>query len=250
MPFTDKYTLIARLQPALVVMLPFGLLILAWFPDGTSVTGTLWTLIVTTGGTSLITQLGRDPGRGKQASLWKRWGGAPTTALLRHGGSENPEVLKRRHRRLEELVGGLKMPTPEEEAADPEDSDRLYGSAVAYLLEATRDRERFRLVHEENVNYGFRRNLWALRPFGIIGCILAGAGIVALTAGQIAQLGGQDLIDGDYLLGNDPTLIVRVLATILVATMLVVWTAVIRPTWVKTVADAYAQRLIGATDIL
>ena len=34
------------------------------------------------------------------------------------------------------------------------------------LREATRDTSRFPLVFAENANYGFRRNLWGLRPIG------------------------------------------------------------------------------------
>lgn len=61
----------------------------------------------------------------------------------------------------------------EQEQADPTAADHSYAAAVAVLREATRDTNRYPLVFAENVSYGFRRNCWAIRPFGIVTSSLA-----------------------------------------------------------------------------
>ena len=58
------------------------------------------------------------------------------------------------------------LPTKEEEESSPVSADTKYKSAIGSLLEATRDTSKFPLVFAENANYGFRRNLWGLRPIG------------------------------------------------------------------------------------
>ncbi len=76
---------------------------------------------------------------------------------------------------------GVTLPSPEAEATDPEAADSLYDSAVQWLIPQTRSGGRFPLVFQENVNYGFRRNLWGLRPIGLavaIGCLVVNASMV------------------------------------------------------------------------
>ncbi len=43
----------------------------------------------------------------------------------------------------------------------------VYDSATAYLRDTTRDRGRFPLVFQAMYDYGFRRNLWGLKPWGL-----------------------------------------------------------------------------------
>ena len=68
-------------------------------------------------------------------------------------------------RQVEEWIG-YPLPTQQEEEACPAWADTKYEEAVTALREATRDTSRFPLVFAENANYGFRRNLWGLRPIG------------------------------------------------------------------------------------
>jgi hypothetical protein len=59
----------------------------------------------------------------------------------------------------------------------PERADEMYQSATDWLLANTRDTQKFGLLFEENMNYGFRRNFWALKPLAL--CIDAAA-IIAI----------------------------------------------------------------------
>ncbi len=104
------------------------------------------------------------------------------------------------------------------------------------LLQRTRDREKFRLVFRENVNYGFRRNLWGMKSAGIATAIV---GLVAGMAKAI-QLG---------LAGEDVQM-TAVAAALVGLTLLTLWLFRIRPSWVKIAADGFARQLIGACETL
>ena len=70
-------------------------------------------------------------------------------------------------RQVEEWIG-YPFPTEQEEEANLSWVDTKYEEAVTSLREATWDTSRFPLVFAENANYGFRRNLWGLKPIGAL----------------------------------------------------------------------------------
>jgi len=143
----DSYTWKARVLPVFVVMFPFGIATALWLPNFLFVERLTGALVAPLGLAMLLSQIGRDRGYRKQPALWNRWGGAPTTQLLRYRTfGANPILLKRYHDKLRLLQPDLNIPSHEDE---------------------TRDRSRFPLLYKENVNYGFRRNLWGLKPFGL-----------------------------------------------------------------------------------
>ena len=87
--------------------------------------------------------------------------------LLRHADATiDPETKARYHACLR--ASGRHVPTKAEEKRNPAVADRHYLGSVTWLLEATRDVKRFRLLAEENLDYGFRRNLRALKPIAIV----------------------------------------------------------------------------------
>jgi hypothetical protein len=228
----DNYGRRARLQPALLTALPIALAVFAWFPPDFK-WATLWSLLSYAGGTALLAQVARDRGRNKQADLFTTWGGKPTTCRLRHRDTDNAVLLARRHSQLQRLLPDLQFPNAEEEAADPRRADAIYESATAFLLERTRDQKKFPLVFEENCNYGFRRNLWGLRPAGIIvtlggvAALLLGLAMQRITFGPTALAAG--IVDVALLCG---------------------WLFLVTPQWVRLPADAYAERLLAATEQL
>ena len=128
------------------------------------------------------------------------------------------------------------LPTLEQEKTKPADADATYSTCGDYLLSRTRDKERFQLLFQENVNYGFRRNLWAMKPVGVTICVLA---LVALAFIMRMETGA----------GTVPWF-ANLSAIALVALLLTWWIIRITPSWVKIVADAYALRLLGSIDEL
>ena len=177
----DIYTVQARLMPTYITLLPLAVGLQTWLPEGDILERLGTILIAPTPFAIMLAQLGRDRGNRLQKQLWMDWGGAPTTQMLRHRSPDyNPIRLRLYHMHIERLFPNLHMPAPIEETADPEVADDSYEAAVKMLISATRDRNRFPLVNKENVNYGFRRNLWGLRPFGLILSIIGA--LICLTS--------------------------------------------------------------------
>ncbi len=233
----DTYTRSARLMPALLVFLPIGLAAGAWttkFADSKTAGG-LVTLATSFGLASLLAQVGRDAGKKRQDQLYTSWGGKPTTVMLRHRtGAFNRHTLARYHAKLGALIPELRLPSEEQERGDPAAADEVYEACIDYLLAHTRDQSKFRLVFEENVNYGFRRNLWGMKAAAIAIDLLA---LVLMGTRAISGNGGLPSVDATWIA-----------ALILNAILLAWWLIRIRPAWIRSAADAYARQLIAACD--
>jgi hypothetical protein len=231
----DAYTIRARYLPALLVALPLGAALLAWFPNGFTVLKPFSVLFGLWGGAALVEQIGRDFGKRKEPGLFDRWGGKPTTRRLRHGDANNEVLLARRHALLQRLLPDLRLPSPEDERRDPAAADKVYETCINFLREATRDKAKFPLVFEELCNYGFRRNLWGMKPFGLA---ISLTGLAALTV--------PSLIDYFRLSLLPPLL--PATALLADAAMLLAWLFIIRPDWVRMTAEAYTDRLLESLE--
>jgi hypothetical protein len=232
----DAYSIRARWAPVFLVVLPPLILCLSLVP-GLSAWNKLWPLLGAAAVVILVDQLGRDGGRRLQPALWDSWGGAPTTAALRHRSTPNPILLARQHERIAAIVGKA-LPTADEERADPAGADHAYEAAIAVLIARTRGRRKeYPLIFTENCNYGFRRNMLGLRPWGRL--LAAAAGILALAAfaGKLAGL------------VNIPLALVGI-ALVVSAAATVIWWRVVTPGWVQPVAHAYSERLLEAAETL
>jgi hypothetical protein len=234
----DGYSLKARYLPALVVMLPLWLAFAVWFPPDKQFLGVFASAGVTLVLSTLLSQLGRDAGKARQKALFMEWGGPPSTrALSYQTGIVNHVTLARCHAALRTLVPTLEL--PESEAAEKDNWDsakKNYESASDYLREATRDKTAFRLVYAENVNYGFRRNLWAMKPGGIAACVIAVAAVVvhALTREPTKEaLTGIDAASG-----------------LMAVVLFTFWCLRFTKSWVKMSADEYSSRLIASAEVL
>jgi hypothetical protein len=185
----------------------------------------------------LLAQVGRDAGKRKESRLFASWDGKPTTRLLRHRDSLNRPLLARRHAKLGALLGTT-IPTAMEEAADLRAADEVYEACTAFLRDKTRDRQQFDLIFDENCSYGFRRNLWGMKPLGITVAFLALGAIVVLL-----------LIDppGARVGHRIGTVAVAGVMNLL---LLLGWLFVFTPGWVRVPADAYAERLLEACERL
>lgn len=233
----DRYTFSARFLPAALVLLPIGFAAAAWFPA--QFVG--WNVLVglaTAGGLAMVlAQVGRDQGKAKEPVLFTSWGGPPTTLMLRHRDTklERPTLL-RYHKKLSVLVPDCPAPSARAENGNPAAADALYTSWIRFLKEATRDHDKFRVVFAENINYGFRRNLWGMKP----------AAIFVTVVGIVAALGRMGFVywrDAEIL----PVAGVALVFTVF---LLVLWLMRFTPAWVRTAADAYAERLLATCDTL
>lgn len=238
-PFTefDRYTLNARIAPYFIPWLPALLSFLAWYPLEEGGWDTIAALVIAVGLIGLMGQLGRDAGRSKQVTLSEKWGGMPTTLLLRYRTSWiERSTLDRYKNKLRELCPGVHSPSEQDEEQNPAKSDESYVAWVRYLRATTRDASRFPLVLAENINFGFRRNLWALKPYGI------GLSLLGLAASGIAVL-----MDASNRDAPNP---VAILCVVISSGLLYLWVFRISQSWVRTVGNAYAERLLECCDQL
>ena len=238
----DPYSRKARLQPALLSLLPafFGLLLL--IPEFQTIWATVGGLVVFSGGATLLTHLGRDRGKALEPKLFQAWGGKPSVAMLRHRDTSLPSMTKERYRSfLAEHVQGLALASREAEQTCPIEADDGYESATSWLVSRTRNRDKFGLLFQENINYGFRRNIWALKPWALA---IDSIFIVIIT-----------ILESDSWTGDISTTLGLVTVPVWACLTLTVFhmsilAFIIQPDWVRVQAEAYARQLLAACDTL
>jgi hypothetical protein len=224
----DRYMIFARFLPVAIVALPIAVTMTSWAPLPTEwakwLTGTVgFSFII-----YIAAHISRERGKRLEQQLWKSWGGAPSRTMLRHRDPSFDPVTKARfHARLIELNAVPVMPTREEEERDPQAADIVYAAASQWLVTNTRnDTKTFSRVFEENIGYGFRRNLFGMKTWGLVAASVGIAcAIVGLFFGRIAGI--------------------EMLSSVLVAAYLL---STITETSLRTQAESYARRLIEAID--
>jgi hypothetical protein len=237
-PALDGYSLKARYLPAFIVVLPVWLAFAVWFPPDKQFIGVFASTGVTLVIGTLLAHLGRDGGKKRQKALFREWGGLPTTMALSYRSRiVNHITLARCHAILKTLIPNIKLPTDaDEEKANWTSAKQNYESAADFLREATRDKKKFNLIYAENVGYGFRRNLWGMKPAGITICLFA----IAAVNVHIARL----YMASNTIQGVDAA------SVLLDGVLFVLWVFRFTKPWVKLTADAYSSRLVAAAEVL
>lgn len=162
----SRYELNARLKPALLALLPPLVVALFWYPGAWSIIGSIVAAASACGVLYSIALLARNRGRTAERKLDREVGRNHTARLLTHAdGTVLPETKARYHAYLR--AHDRVLSTPEEEAAEPDAAFRRARSAVDWLLEHTRTGGGGALLLDENISYGFQRNLFGLKPFGL-----------------------------------------------------------------------------------
>lgn len=218
-----SYSFLARVRPVLFVSIPSALAVWTWIGGELEGAGWLLSLAIAAGLPYVLGEKAADRGRSEERELWDSWGGAPTTRLLRHSNdSLNPHTQQRIHRSLAAACPGLEIPTPAEEEADPPAADAVYASCVDRIRVLAREDS---MIVKTNISYGFRRNLWAIRRWGI------GFSLLGAFAG-LAHV----ILHGFTM----PALVTFSASTLLLLFLL----AVVTRAWIHEAANVYAQRLL------
>jgi hypothetical protein len=231
----DKYTYRARLLPSLLTFLPLAFAATVWFPGQEATWKVLGLIFVSSGLATLLSHFGRDLGKRKEAELFQMWGGVPTTRMLSHRFTRFDGVtLGRYHAKLKTLLPDLQIPDLANERTNPFGASEVYSYCTSFLREKTRDQRAFPLVFAENINYGFRRNLYGWKPIGLIA---ASSGVVSCA-----------LFAATHLRAEQSVPLFGTVGAVVSVTLLFLWLFIIRPDWVHLAADAYAERLIRSLD--
>jgi hypothetical protein len=244
---TDPYERPARLYPALLALLPLlAVIMLLYGPKATALTGAA-TVAVSCGALYLTTNLCRELGKRLEEKLFQKWGGKPTTQLLRHRDNRIEGVTKRRYHSFLASKINVTFPDKDQEAKDPAAADDIYQSGVRWLLNHTRpeDNKKFDLLFKENVAYGFRRNALGVKPFGLV--ISIGSLLWVLVTDGALFGSGHRFFDVAALsrLPEPATA-----SLIVSAVMILVWLLFFTKASARTAAFTYAEALLRACDTL
>lgn len=236
-PFVpDEYTWRARVAPSLLTALPAAFAVLALSLGSEAMWNSLYGLVVAAGGTFFLAQLARRLGSMKEPELWRRLGGRPSENMLSHVKAPNPIILSQRQGKLALLMPGIHLPSADDERRDAKAANDVYNACVTELIGRTRDKVKYRLLFEENCNFGFGRNLWGLKPLGILIALLAS---IVLGGSLAVQLQSHQHVSWTPV----------VLEALNVA-WVGGWLAFVNPELVRPAANRYAERLLEALDTM
>lgn len=167
----DPYQQKARVFPGLLTALPLLVPLLWVLGPRNPILTALLTLVTSCGAIYGLASVARGLGKRLEERLVAKWGGLPTTTMLRHRDTHFDDYTKARYRGAIESKLGIRLPTIEDETAAPEAADRAYEGAVRHIRELTRGKEHALLL-KENIAYGFHRNMLAMKPLGLTTSLL------------------------------------------------------------------------------
>ena len=230
----DRYERAARLYPALLSVAPVSATLFLWAPQASALIGGAASVTMTTALSLVLMRYGRARGRAAQQRLIARNGALESTVALRHRDRMIATGSKERYHRFLRTQG-LKIPAAAAESADPAMADDCYRSAADWLRGRTRDQERFALLHAENRDYGFRRNLLGLKPLGITLTVMA--------------LGADVFLGWLFMADHERLVAAAVLGAVLIAS-LAAWLLVVTAAFVTDASRSYTEQLLACCDTL
>ncbi len=233
----DRYNLLARQRPALLMLFPLLVTAVVIFPALQAWWATLLAVTGTCGVAVALAEFAQAKGKAIEPALLQQWDGLPSVAMLRHRDGRLDATTRNRYKAfLEKHVSGLAFPDEASERQNPARAEVTYQSATHWLLAQTRDKKIFSLLFQQNISYGFRRNLYGLRYFSMGSSIIALLLLIPVVArGFVIQ--GE--IKGEILIAG-------------VIAVAALWFSaiVVRPAWVAIAANGYAHELLAACDRL
>lgn len=240
--FIDPYDRPARLYPGLLVFAPVAVLLVCLYGKDNILTSSILSVLGFCGVAYALSRIARDAGKRLQDDLFQKWGGAPTTQLLRHRDSRIDIHTKERFHSIISKGLGKRMPSPESESADPQAADELYRAATMWLIDKTRDKKTFPLVFKELVAFGFHRNVLGLRLPGVLLTVVSIVWVLLHT--QVLSFVPPYWLPRNALNFPPPVLITLGVSTV----MLFAWGILFSESALKRVGFSYAERLLQSCD--
>ncbi len=225
----DRYDVMARLRPALFALIPVFLVVVFRAPEVRNIYGALVSAATACGLTYFLVLLARSQGRALEQRLGERIGRKHSARLLTLDDPIFPlETKKRYHAFLAKK--GLMLSSLEEEKANPALAFDRTRSAVDWLLIYTKPNAKKTLLFEDNVAYGFLRNMRGLKA-------------IAITINVLAMMANGVIIAANW--NDHPALISGGLIEAALLVDLMLWIFLVTETAVEQASLAYAQRLFS-----
>jgi hypothetical protein len=225
----DRYDLMARPRPALFALIPVFLVVGVRVPEVRNAVGALVSAATACGLTYFLISLARSQGRALEQRLGERVGRLHSARLLT---LEDPTLSRETKKRYHAFLAkkGLTLSALEEERADPALAFDRTRSAADWLLMHAKPDAKKTLLFEDNIAYGFMRNLRGLKGIAI--------GIDALM-----MMANGALIAASW--ADRPAVIGGALIEIALLVVLLLWIFFVTEAAVAQASLAYAQRLFS-----
>src|SRR5262245_16862889 len=134
----DRYNLLARQRPALLMLFPLVMAAVILFPALQSWWATLLAVTGTCGVAVALAEFAQSRGKAAEQGLVKQWGGLPSVAMLRHRDDRLDSITKSRYKLfLASRIANLNLPDESAERKNPSGADIAYHSATRWLLART-----------------------------------------------------------------------------------------------------------------
>ncbi|WP_373442720.1 hypothetical protein [Staphylococcus equorum] len=232
----SEYELKARIFPAFFTICPFLITILIWFPKLIRLESSLVISLILVVTLIFLGNLARERGKKIQKKLIQKWGSLPATLHLSHLDNTLDIETKKRYRNyLEKNIKDLKLPSQNEEIENPKNSQAKYESAIKWLLENTRDSQKFPLVHQDNITYGYSRNMLGIKPLGVTVSILS----LILNVYLLYSSNYQSITE------VTSSTLFSILASFIFC---ISWLFFVNEKWVESTSNAYARTLLSSCE--
>ena len=135
-----------------------------------------------------LENLGQKFGKSLEPKLFLKWGGKPSVSIMRNSDNSLDKISKLRY--MTYLSNQLAQPLDQNiEVSNASANDAFYESAGNLLRERTRDQKTFPILFKENIQYGFRRNLFGLKQLSIVlNFGVSGLGVILLMTDLLKKV--------------------------------------------------------------
>lgn len=238
----DPYDRKARLYPALLALLPVFVTLSCRYGGKLTLLSSLVSTLVACGTLFWIARIARNAGVRVQEKMWRPWGGTPTIRYLRHSDLSIDPITKERYHSVLAHGIGKDFPSASEEKANPDVADQLYRSGIKWLMEQTRDQEKYAHLLKENIAYGFHRNMRGLRPLAL------GIAFICLIASLLWA--GLFITEQPYVRYSafSSWNIEQSAAVLVPVASLILWLFFVTEKSVEQASSAYSERLLQACE--
>ena len=213
----------------IILVTPLIISIYLMVPKANNFSFTIIVMVIGFGLCNLMMSLSRFLGRKATSSCFPEL--MPAQQMLMPTDTTLDPITKKRY--YEFFSSNLKNLSFYEE---PKTSANSCKTAINWLIAQTRDEEKFPLIKEEAINFGFSKNLYGLKYLGIFtSSFLTILEVVAIVAKYNHQIG---CVEYSNLIAS----------AIVSFTFTIVWIFLITKEWVIYSGNRYARTLLSACD--
>lgn len=162
----DAYDRKARLSPGLLAAAPIAIATVSLGLKQLPVVASSSGIVAAAGGSYILAGIVAQAGRNAQSDLYVKWGGRPTTQLLRTRQPGRNVIQRNAWRDAIAQLTGVTLKSEAEEISDPLTADHAIEAATDQIRTLGWKPDRHPAVASELAQYGMERNLFGFRWYG------------------------------------------------------------------------------------